>query len=168
MTSEGPAVLYLDHNATTPVAPEVIEAMLPYLRGELGNPSSDHAPGRRAHQAVEEARTSVADLVGAVASKIVFTSCGTESNNLAIRGVAAQAPSTRRRIVTSAVEHRATTAPLALLEATGWALARVPVAASGILDLDAALADDVALATVMLAQNETGALYVGRVPLSRR
>ena len=91
----------------------------------------------------------------------MFTSGGTESNNLAIRGIAAQAPATRRRIVTSTVEHPATTAPLALLEASGWTLTRVPVAASGILDLDAglgALGDDVALVTVMLAQNETGAL----------
>jgi cysteine desulfurase len=154
-------VLYLDHNATTPVAPEVLEAMLPYLGAELGNPSSDHALGRRARQAVEEARASVAALIGAAASEVVFTSGGTESNNLAIRGVAAQAPATRRRIVTSAVEHPATTAPLGLLEASGWTLARVPVVASGILDLDAALAalgDDVALVTVMLAQNETGAL----------
>ncbi len=154
-------VVYLDHNATTPVAPEVLEAMLPYLRTAYGNPSSDHTLGRRARQAVEEARASVAALVGAAPSEIVLTSGGTESNNLAIRGVAARAPSDRRRIVTSAVEHPATAAPLALLEASRWTLARVPVAASGILDLAAALAalgDDVALVTVMLAQNETGAL----------
>ena len=154
-------VVYLDHNATTPVAPEVLEAMLPYLTTEFGNPSSDHALGRRARQAVEEARASVAALIEAAPEEVVFTSGGTESNNLAIRGVAAQAPSVRRRIVTSTVEHPATAAPLALLEASGWTLTRVPVTASGILDLDAALAalgDDVALVTVMLAQNETGAL----------
>ncbi len=154
-------VVYLDHNATTPVAPEVLEAMLPYLRTAYGNPSSDHALGRRARQAVEEARASIAALIEAAASEVVFTSGGTESNNLAIRGVAAQALSARHRIVTSAVEHPATTAPLSLLEASGWTIARVPVAASGILDLDAglgALGDDVALVTVMLAQNETGAL----------
>ena len=161
MTSDVSPVIYLDHNATTPLAPEVLEAMLPYLRAEFGNPSSDHALGRRARQAVEEARSSVAALIGAAASEVVFTSGGTESNNLAIRGVAARAPATRRRIVTSAVEHPATTAPLALLETSGWTLTRVSVAASGILDLAAALAalgDDVALVTVMLAQNETGAL----------
>ena len=161
MTSEGPSVIYLDHNATTPPAPEVADAMAPYLRAEFGNPSSDHALGRRAHQAVEEARATVAALIGAAPTEVVFTSGGTESNNIAIRGVAAQAPSARRRIVTSTVEHPATAAPLALLEASGWTLTRVPVAASGILDLDAALAalgDDVALVTVMLAQNETGAL----------
>ena len=161
MTSEGPSVVYLDHNATTPLAPEVLEAMLPYLGAAFGNPSSEHALGRRARQAVDEARASVAALIGAAASEVVFTSGGTESNNLAIRGVAAQAPAHRRRIVTSTVEHPATTAPLVLLEASGWTLTRVPIAPSGILDLDVALAaleDDVALVTVMLAQNETGAL----------
>ena len=161
MTNEDFPVIYLDHNATTPVAPEVAEAMVPYLGAEFGNPSSDHALGRRARQAVEEARASVAALIGAAPDEVVFTSGGTESNNLAIRGVAAQAPATRHRIVTSTVEHPATTAPLALLEAAGWTLTRVPVAGSGIFDLDAALGalgDDVALVTVMLAQNETGAL----------
>ncbi len=161
MTNEDFPVIYLDHNATTPVAPEVAEAMAPYLGAEFGNPSSDHALGRRARQAVEEARASVAALIGAAPDEVVFTSGGTESNNLAIRGVAAQAPATRHRIVTSTVEHPATTAPLALLEAAGWTLTRVPVAGSGIFDLDAALGalgDDVALVTVMLAQNETGAL----------
>ena len=161
MTRKSSPVIYLDHNATTPLAPVVAEAMEPYLGAEFGNPSSEHALGRRARQAVDEARTAVAALIGAAASEIVFTSGGTESNNLAIRGVAAQGPPARRRIVTSAVEHPATTAPLVLLEASGWTLTRVPVAASGVLDLDFALAglgDDVALVTVMLAQNETGAL----------
>ena len=154
-------IVYLDHNATTPVAPEVLEAMLPYLGAAFGNPSSDHALGRLARQAVDGARAAVAALVGAAASEVVFTSGGTESNNLAIRGVAAQAASARRRIVTSSVEHPATAAPLALLEGSGWTLTRIPVAASGTLELDTALGslgDDVALVTVMLAQNETGAL----------
>ena len=172
MTSEGSPVIYLDHNATTPLAPEVAEAMEPYFGAEFGNPSSDHALGRRARQAVEEARAAVAALVGSAASEVVFTSGGTESNNLAIRGVATQAPSARRRILTSTVEHPATTAPLALLEASGWTLTRLPVAASGILDLAAALAavgDDVALVTVMLAHNETGALMpVGALTAAAR
>ncbi|MHB1850295.1 MAG: cysteine desulfurase family protein [Acidimicrobiales bacterium] len=160
MTSDDSPLIYLDHNATTPLAPEVAETMAPYLGAEFGNPSSDHALGRRARQAVEEARAAVAALIGAAPEEVVFTSGGTESNNLAIRGVAAR-PSARRRIVTSTVEHPAMTAPLALLEAAGWTLTRVPVAGSGIFDLDAALGalgDDVALVTVMLAQNETGAL----------
>lgn len=154
-------VIYLDHNATTPVAPEVVEAMIPYLRSEFGNPSSDHVFGRRARQALDEARASVASLIGAEPDEVIFTSGGTEANNLAIRGSASAAPSTRDRIVTSTVEHPATSAPLALLGASGWRLTRVPVAGSGVLDLDAgldALGDDVALVTVMLAQNETGAV----------
>ena len=77
-------VVYLDHNATTPVAPEVLEAMLPYLRTAYGNPSSDHTLGRRARHAVDEARAAVAALIGAAPEKVVFISCGTESNNLAI------------------------------------------------------------------------------------
>ena len=164
MTGEAPSrVIYLDHNATTPVAPEVADAMEPYLRAEFGNPSSDHELGRRARQAVEEARARVAALVGADPEEVVFTSGGTESNNLAIRGIAARAPAGRRRIVTSSVEHPATTAPLALLEASGWTITRLGVADSGTLGLglgavDGALGEDVALVSMMLAQNETGAL----------
>ena len=154
-------VIYLDHNATTPVAAEVADAMEPYLREHFANPSSDHVLGRRAWRAVEEAREQVAVLIGATADEIVFTSGGTESNNLAIFGVAAAAAPTRRRIVTSNVEHPATTSPCGRLEADGWAVARVPVTAAGTLDPNAfaeQLSTDVALATVMLAQNETGAL----------
>ena len=162
MTSEArSALIYLDHNATTPVAPEVADAMEPYLRAEFGNPSSDHALGRRARQAVEEARAHLGALIGSDPGEVVFTSGGTESNNLAIRGVAAKARTGRHRIVTSSVEHPATTAPLALLEASGWGVTRAPVAASGLLDLgaaQAAIGEDVALLTVMAAQNETGAL----------
>ena len=162
MTYGAPSsLIYLDHNATTPIAPEAADAMEPFLRGEFGNPSSDHALGRRAHEAVEEARERVATLIGAAPGEIVFTSGGTESNNLAIRGVAAQAPPDRHRVVTSTVEHPATAAPCASLEAAGWTVTRVPVAVSGILDLEAAaqaLGDDVALVSVMLAQNETGAV----------
>ena len=154
-------VVYLDHNATTPVAPEVLEAMLPYLRGEFGNPSSDHPIGRAARRAVEEARAQVAALVGAAADEIVFTSGGTESNNLAIFGTAATTPAERRRIVTSSVEHPATASPCGRLEASGWAVTRVPVTPAGLLDepaATAALSGDVALCTMLLAQNETGAL----------
>ncbi len=154
-------VIYLDHNATTPIAPEVADAMEPYMRTEYGNPSSDHVLGRRARLAVEEAREQVATLIGADPEEIVFTSGGTESNNMAIRGVAAMAPESRRRIVISAVEHPATTAPSALLEASGFLVTRLPIGRSGSLDLAAAAAaigDNVSLLSVMLAQNETGAL----------
>jgi cysteine desulfurase len=154
-------LIYLDHNATTPVAPEVLDAMLPYLKQHYGNPSSDHPLGHRAHQAIDDARGQVASLIGAEPGEIVFTSGGTESNNLAIRGTAATADPARRRIVTSNVEHPATARPCDLLETQGWTITRVPVTVTGSLDPDTviqALVTDVALLTVMLAQNETGAI----------
>jgi cysteine desulfurase len=153
--------IYLDHNATTPLAPEVLDAMLPFLRGGYGNPSSEHALGRRAHQAVENGRQQVASLIGAAPDEVIFTSGGTESNNIAIRGTAADAAPSRRRIVTSRVEHPATERPCQLLESQGWIITRLPVNRDGSIDdvvFAAALDDDVALLTVMLAQNETGAL----------
>ncbi|MHB8334183.1 MAG: cysteine desulfurase family protein [Acidimicrobiales bacterium] len=159
MTSRHP--VYLDHNATTPLDPAVLEAMLPYLRESFGNPSSDHALGRRAHSALEEARDAVASLIGANVDEIIFTSGGTESNNLTIRGVAATAATTRRRIVTSSVEHPATAMTCDALATQGWTITRVPVTTEGVLDVDAAdraLGTDVALVTVLLAQNETGAV----------
>jgi cysteine desulfurase len=154
-------LVYLDHNATTPVAPEVLDAMLPYLRENFANPSSDHPPGRAAARAVAAARAQVAALIGADPAEIVFTSGGTESNNLAIRGTASVADPTRRRIVTTVVEHPATTAPLAHLETKGWTITALPVTSTGTVDAaaaTAALGPDVALVTMMLAQNETGAI----------
>ncbi|MDA8385280.1 MAG: cysteine desulfurase family protein [Actinomycetota bacterium] len=154
-------IVYLDHNATTPVAPEVLEAMLPYLRTAYGNPSSDHPIGRHARAAVEGAREQVAALLGASPDEIIFTSGGTESSNLAIFGTAATAPAGRRRIITSSVEHPATASPCGRLETGGWAVTRVPVTRAGLLEpasATAALAGDVALCTILLAQNETGAL----------
>lgn len=154
-------VIYLDHNATTPIAAQVLAAMLPYLTEAFGNPSSPHSLGRRAAEAVEVAREQIAALIGARPAEVVFTSGGTESNNLALRGAAAAAPGDRRRIVTSAVEHPATVQPLAHLAAHGWHVTTVPVTTGGHLDLPefrAAMGSDVALASVMLAHNETGAL----------
>ena len=153
--------IYLDHNATTPLAPEVLDAMLPFLRGGYGNPSSEHARGWQAHDAVENGRQQVAALIGAVPGEVIFTSGGTESNNIAIRGAAATAAPRRRRIVTTPVEHPATERPCGLLESQGWTITRLPVNRAGSIDpvvFDAALDDDVALLTIMLAQNETGAL----------
>jgi cysteine desulfurase len=154
-------VVYLDHNATTPLAPEALEAMLPYLRTDFGNPSSDHPLGHRARRGVERAREQVAALLGAHPDEVVFTSGGTESNNLAIRGTVALANRSRTRVVTSAVEHPATARPVALLAAKGWSVRTVPVTAEGSFEAEAvtaALGEDVALLSVMLAQNETGAL----------
>ena len=154
-------VVYLDHNATTPLLPSVVDAMLPYLRGEYGNPSSDHALGHRARAAVGTAREQVAALIGCRPDEVVFTSGGTESNNLAIRGAGEASPPSRRTIVTSVVEHPATVEPLRRMESEGWAVARLPVTGEGGIDpaiLPAAMTAGVALVTVMLAQNETGAL----------
>ncbi len=154
-------VIYLDHNATTPLLPSVVDAMLPYLREEYGNPSSDHAFGRRARAAVDTAREQLADLIGCHPDEIVFTSGGTEANNLAIRGTTQELTTSRRTVVTSAVEHPATVAPLRRMETQGWTIDRLPVTREGSIDpsiLPAAMTPDVALVTLMLAQNETGAL----------
>ncbi|WP_374109444.1 aminotransferase class V-fold PLP-dependent enzyme [Actinotalea sp. K2] len=127
-------VIYLDHNATTPVAPEVLTAMMPYLTEAFGNPSSPHDLGRRAAQAVTTARAQVAALIGAEPAEVVFTSGGTESNNLALRGAAAVAPDDRRRVVTSTVEHPATVQPLAHLASRGWEVTFPRVAGWDLLD----------------------------------
>ncbi len=151
--------IYLDHNATTPILPEVVEAMLPYLREHFGNPSSGHAYGQRARQAVERAREQVAALVGAAPSEIVFTSGGTEANNLAIRGATALSP--RRHVVTSVVEHPATANPCRLLEIQGFDVTWLPVDGTGRVraaDVRKAVGDGTALVTLMHANNETGTL----------
>lgn len=152
--------VYFDHNATTPVLPEVLEAMLPYLREHFGNPSSGHVIGQRAHAAVERAREQVAELLGCAGDEIVFTSGGTEANNLAIMGVAERSDK-RRHIVTSFVEHPATERPCAHLGRHGFEITRAPVDAHGQIGLDDVrpfVRGDTALVTVMLAQNETGTL----------
>lgn len=157
--------IYMDYNATTPVWPEVLEAMLPFLRREFGNPSSDHAYGRPARAAVEQARRQVADLLHCADDEIVFTSGGTEANNLAIRGVM-ELSKDRRHIVTSVVEHPATVQPCAWLESQGIEVKRVRVNRTGHVEeqsVSAALRSDTALVTIMLAQNETGAV----MPLER-
>jgi cysteine desulfurase len=154
-------VIYLDHNATTPVAPEVLDAMLPYLKQRYGNPSSDHSLGHRAREALDNAREQVASLIGATSDEIVFTSGGTESNNLAIHGSTSVADAPRRRIVTSLVEHPSVARPCNELETEGWSVTRLPVTSIGTIELSTviqALDTDVALLTVMLAQNETGAI----------
>ena len=150
------APVYLDHNATTPVAPEVAEAMWPYLTEHFGNPSSATPLGRTARDAVDAARERVAALVGARPDEITFTSGGTESNNLAVRGTAVLAAT--RFAVTSAVEHPATVQPLALLEADGWTVKRLPVDAGSRVSPDEVPAGPIGLGTLILAQNETGAI----------
>ena len=158
MTAETP--IYLDHNATTPILPEVVDAMLPYLREHFGNPSSGHVYGRRAHDAVERARGQVAALLGCDDGEVIFTSGGTEANNLAIRGVA-EARNDRRHVVTTAIEHPATEQPCAWLERRGMRLTRIGVDANGRARVDearAAIDTATALVTVMHSNNETGVL----------
>ena len=127
--------VYLDHNATTPVLPEVVEAMLPWLEQHFGNPSSNHVYGHRAKKAVAIARAQVAGLIGCLPDEIYFTSGGTESNNLAIRGITAARPALRH-IVTSVVEHPATAMPCNHLEELSYEITRAGVNDTGMIRLD--------------------------------
>jgi cysteine desulfurase len=152
--------IYLDHNATTPLLSEVVDAMLPYLREHFGNPSSSHVYGTRARQAVARAREQVAALLGCDADEVVFTSGGTEANNLAIRGVA-EALEGRSHIMTTVIEHPATTRPCAWLEKHERSITRITVDAGGRARVDEAreaIDGDTALVTVMHSNNETGVL----------
>jgi cysteine desulfurase len=150
-------LIYLDHNATTPILPEVVDAMLPYLREHFGNPSSGHALGLRTRQAVQHAREQVAGLIGCEPDEVLFTSGGTEANNLAIHGVTEA--SARRGIVTSVIEHPATALPCDWLERNGWQVSRIPVDVDGRARVDEAVIDArTALVTVMHSNNETGVL----------
>ena len=154
--------VYLDHNASTPVLPEVVEAMIPFLRDQYGNPSSTHAYGTSLRGPLERARSQVAALIECAPEEVFFTSGGTEANNLAIRGVAAAQPA-RPSVGTSVIEHPATAAPCDDLERTGWQVTRIPVDGVGRVDLgelDRALQDGPApgLVTVMYANSETGTL----------
>src|SRR5918992_4634116 len=159
-------VVYLDNAATTPLEERVLEAMLPYLRGGApnglprGNPSSLHASGAAARHAVEEARASVARLVGASPGEILFAAGGTESDNLAVLGLAA-ASLEKRHVVISAVEHPAVRGAAAHLKAAGYEVTKLGVDADGLVDPDElakALRHDTALAAVMWANNEVGAV----------
>lgn len=155
-------MIYLDNNATTQVAPEVFEAMQPYLKDFYGNPSSAHAFGRRMRVAIEEARGQVAQLVGVTdASEIVFTSCGSESDNWAIGGFLEQNP-TRRHIITTRVEHEAVRNLCEHLAEIGCEVTWLEVDQNGELDLDdlrKALRRHTGIVSVMLANNETGVLF---------
>lgn len=160
--------IYLDHNATTPVHPAVLEAMLPYLAAEFGNPSSAHRFGQRASQAIEGARESVAALVGARASEIVFTSGGTEADNTAIFGVVGHALRKQGKsagaplhLITTAIEHDAILNACRALEGRGVSVTYVPAGRDGIVSLEAiraAIRPETVLISVMHANNEIGTL----------
>src|SRR5262245_51747682 len=154
-------MIYLDNNATTQVAPEVFEAMRPFLTTHYGNPSSGHGLGRKSRAAVDTARQQVAALLGArLSSEIVFTSCGSESNNWAIGGFLEQNP-TRRHIITTRVEHEAVRKLCEHLVEIGCEVTWLNVDEQGAIDVDdlrKALRRDTAIVSIMLANNETGVL----------
>ncbi len=163
-------MIYLDNNASTRVAPEVFAAMQPFLTENYGNPSSAHSLGRKMKSAVEHARLQVANLLGAASpNEIVFTSCGSEADNWAIRGVLEQSPE-KKHIITTLVEHEAVRNLCAKLETQGYEVTWLGVSGNGELDLNelrAALRPDTSLVSVMLANNETGVLFpidaIGRI-----
>jgi cysteine desulfurase len=153
--------VYLDNAATTPLDPRVLEAMLAHLRGPRGNPSSLHATGTAAREAVEGARASVAGMVGASPGEILFTGGGTESDNLAILGLARAAAPEKRHVVVSHVEHAAVREATRRLEAEGFEVTRVEVDSDGLVDpaeFEDALRPDTALAAVVWANNEVGTI----------
>ena len=162
--------VYLDYNATTPVDREVLEAMLPYFGEGFGNASSIHSVGQQARGAVERARETVATLVGAKAAEIVFTSGGTESDNLAIFGLVAALPNERKHVITSQIEHHAVLNACEALERQGIEVTFVPVSREGMVDPDEvrrALRPETVLITVMHANNELGVVQpveeIGRI-----
>ncbi len=151
--------IYLDHSATTPTRPEVTAAMLPFLGEEFGNPSSAHAFARKPREAVEEARGRVAAVLGCAPEEVVFTSGGTESDNLAVKGTAWAAGDRKRHLVTSGIEHKAVLESCHWLEKTGFTVTYLPVDAAGLVspdDLKRVLRPDTALVSIMHANNETG------------
>ncbi|MFZ4774183.1 MAG: cysteine desulfurase family protein [Terrimicrobiaceae bacterium] len=155
------SVTYLDNNATTQIAPEVLDVMVPLLRDGYGNPSSAYSLGREAAAAVEEARSRVAALAGCREDEMIFTSCGTESINTAIQSALALDPD-KRHIITTAVEHSATIKLCEFLAQRGYEITWLPVDSAGVLDpeqLSAAIRSDTALVTLLWANNETGVLF---------
>jgi cysteine desulfurase len=154
-------LLYLDHNATTPIDPAVRDAMLPWLENEFGNPSSVYSLGRRAAAVLAKAREQVASLVGAQPSEIIFNSCGTEATNTAILSALAIDPD-KRHIITSTVEHSATIKLCEHLATRGYEITWLPVDKDGLLDpdrLEAAITSETAVISLLWANNETGVIF---------
>jgi cysteine desulfurase len=153
--------IYLDHAATTPLRPEALEAMLPYLGGEFGNPSSPHSYGRRARAALDDAHERIAHAIGAGPREVVLTSGGTEALNLALKGAAWAGKGRGHRIVTSAVEHHAVLHTLRHLEKFGFEIVELPVDRYGRVDADevaAAITDRTTVVAIQLANNEVGTI----------
>ena len=153
--------VYLDHAATSPVRPEVLEAMVPYFSDMMANASSLHMPGQRAKRALEQARQTVASALGAGLKEIYFTSGGTESNNMAIKGAALANRGRGRHLITSSIEHHSVLNAFHHLETEGYEVTYLPVDRYGIVDLNAleeSIRDDTILISVMLANNEVGTI----------
>lgn len=153
--------IYLDYNATTPIDPQVAEAMLPYLHTQFGNPSSGHSYGQTTQAAVQKARLQVAQLLGSKAHEVIFTSGGTESNNYAIQGVAYANQSQGNHIITSSTEHPAVTEVCRHLETQGFEVTYLPVDTQGRIhpeEVEAAFTGQTILVSLMQANNETGVL----------
>lgn len=153
--------VYLDNNATTRTAPEVLEAMTPFFSEQYGNPSSIHTFGGNVKHHIDEAREKVASLLNADPSEIIFTSCGTESDNMAIRGTLDAAPG-KRHIITTRVEHPAVLSTATYLKSKGYMVTELNVDKEGVLDLaelEKAITDDTAIVSIMWANNETGVIF---------
>lgn len=153
--------IYLDHNATTPLHPEVLEAMLPYYKEAFGNPSTIHSFGQETRKATDEARETVANLIGASPEEIIFTSGGTEADNLALKGVPAALEKKGKHIITSSIEHHAVLSTLKYLEKRGYQVSFLPVDEHGWLDpgeVEEAITSQTVLISVMYANNEVGTI----------
>jgi cysteine desulfurase len=166
--------IYFDNNATTPVAPEVLNEMLPYLREFYGNPSSMHTFGGQLHKKIEEARAKVASLINAELDEIIFTSCGTESDNTAIMSAVESYPQ-QRHVITTRVEHPAVLNFCKHLARKGYRVTFIPVDSLGRLDMDAlykAIDDDTVVVSIMYANNETGVIFpikeIGKILRERK
>lgn len=154
-------LIYLDHAATTPIRSEVMEAMLPYLTDKFGNASSIYGWGRQARKALDDARASVAEIIGADFNEIVFTSSGTESDNMAIKGAAWEYRNKGRHIITSSIEHPGVLNTMKSLEKEGYEVTYLPVNSQGLIcvdDFKQALRDDTILVSIMHANNEVGTI----------
>lgn len=153
--------IYLDYNATTPVAPSVLETMQPFYIEHFGNPSSSHTLGRAAAEAIEDARGKVANMIGCSPEEILFTGSGTESNNLAIKGTMLQSTSIGGHMIISSIEHPAVTAPARFLERLGFDLTIVDCDSNGVVDPDSikkSIRSDTMLVSIMHSNNEIGAI----------
>ena len=159
--------IYLDYNATTPIAPSVLEAMQPFLTGHYGNPSSAHALGRGPKEAIEDSRSKIASMIGCDTDEIVFTSGGSESNNLAIKGVMFAHDPSDAHLIISAIEHPAVTEPAKFLQRIGYQVSVAACDENGIVQastIDDLMRDNTRLVSVMHANNETGVVQpIGKI-----